>query len=89
MPPHQGCHQLNVIAGKANREMALNKRYEDKPESRNEENHSNHLFLHMELQKYVNFEPIYYFSAGRFSDQRSDNPAPHPLQQGSQISIVL
>ena len=36
----QGCHQLNLIAGKVNREMAR----------RNEENHSNHLFLHVELQ---------------------------------------
>ena len=48
----QGCHQLNLIAGKFNREMALNIRshYEDKQESINEENHSNHLLLHVELQ---------------------------------------
>ena len=40
---NQGCHQLNLITGKVNREMAL--RYEDKRKSRNEENHSNHLFV--------------------------------------------
>ena len=46
----QGCHQLNLIAGKVNREMALNQHHEDQRESRNDENHSNHLFLHVELQ---------------------------------------
>ena len=51
---NQGCHQLNLSAVKVNGEMALNLRYDDQRESRNDENHSNHLFLHVELQ-YVNF----------------------------------
>ena len=46
----QGCHQLNLSAVKVNGEMALNLRYEDQRECRNDKNHSNHLFLHVELQ---------------------------------------